>query len=136
MNLYHLRTLDTTATVTKDNTTSVIKVGGRPYATVAFEINKDGTVNRGVSICSEKDEFIKKVGINKAIGRLESAKKAKHNILPILSFERKQKKILKKFASDTQFKNTKFDFLGFFNAPPTIDELNLFKDEFEYVKNH
>ena len=127
INVYHLRTVDTEKTVND----KVVRVGGRPYATVAIEINEDGTVNRGVSICSAKDAFVKKVGVNKAIGRLESAKKHQKNILAIESFDGTQKRILKKIGGKARFVHTNFNHLGAYRVAPTADEVEIFKNEFK-----
>ena len=128
INVYHLRTKDT-ETVTKNNGT--LKVGGRPYATVAIEINDDGTVNRGVSICSAKDAFVKKVGTRKAVGRLESAKMRNANVCPIGCFKSTERRILKKIGGVPRF-NTCFDYLGSYRVKPTVEELEMFKSDFEH----
>lgn len=126
INVYHLRSVD----VMKGD----VKVGGTPYATVALEINDDGTVNRGVSICSAKDSFVKKVGTQKAIGRMMSAKKAKNNILPLNSFESTQRRLLKKMGNlKARFENTNFDFLGAYRVAPTADEIKMFKGDFSDI---
>jgi hypothetical protein len=127
INVYHLRTVDTEKMISNKG---VIKVGGRPYATVAIEINEDGTVNRGVSICSAKDAFVKKVGTKKAIGRLESAKMRKGNVCAIESFDSTQKRILKKIGGEARFTNTSFEYLGSYRVAPTADELEIFKSDF------
>ena len=111
INVYHLRTVDTEKTVND----KVVRVGGRPYATVAIEINEDGTVNRGVSICSAKDAFVKKVGVNKAIE----------------SFDGTQKRILKKIGGKARFVHTNFNHLGAYRVAPTADEVEIFKNEFK-----
>lgn len=128
VNVYHLRTVETEKEIKGKGT---IKVGGRPYATVAIEINDDGTVNRGVAICSAKDAFVKKVGTQKAVGRLQSAKMRKDNIRYIESFESTQKRILKKIGGVAKFTETNFEYLGSYHGKPTKDELELFKDDFK-----
>lgn len=128
VNVYHLRTQDTEKVVGG----KTIKVGGQPYATVAIEINKDGTVNRGVAICSAKDVFIKKVGTKKALGRLESAKLKKSSVCAIASFLSTQKRILKKIGGEAKYTKTTFNYLGEYHALPTLDELDIFKSDFEY----
>lgn len=130
VNVYHLRTVATVKEVVKDNVVKKINIGSKPYATVAIEINEDGTVNRGVSICSTKDAFVKSVGTKKAIGRLESAKKRKGNIRAIESFKGTQKNILKKLGGEARFTNTSFEYLGSYHAIPTADELEMFKSDF------
>ena len=55
----------------------------QPIACVAFNENEDGTVNRGISICSTREIFSKNKARNKAIGRLVSATKHKVNGHPI-----------------------------------------------------
>lgn len=42
-----------------------------PYGTVAYRYNSDGTVNRGISLCSLMDNFDKRTGKAKALGRLK-----------------------------------------------------------------
>lgn len=128
VNVYHLRTMDSEKTVANKG---VIKVGGRPYATVAIEINEDGTVNRGVAICSAKDAFVKKVGTKKAIGRLESAKMRKGNVCEIQSFASTERRILKKIGGEAKFTDTNFEHLGSYHVTPTKDELEIFKSDFK-----
>lgn len=127
VNVYHLRTKDSEMTTSNKG---VVKVGGRPYATVAIEINEDGTVNRGVAICSAKDAFVKKVGTKKAMGRLESAKMRKGNVCAIESFGSTEKRILKKIGGEARFANTSFEHLGSYHVAPTKDELEIFKSDF------
>ena len=127
MNVYHLRTVETDKIVDGQR----IKVGGRPYATVAIEINDDKTVNRGIAICSARDAFVKKIGVKKAIGRLTSAKEKSANVCPIYSFDSTQKRILKKIGGTAKFANTSsFTHLGAYHVAPTEDELKLFQSDF------
>lgn len=126
INFYHLRTKP----VFKEINGKTIKDGGHPFATVAIEFNGDGTVNRGVSICSIDDQFVKRVGSQKALGRLMSAKKRNENIMEIESFVKNQNKIMKKYGADgVMFPNTNFKYLGMVNDMPTEDEKVLFADE-------
>jgi len=55
----------------------------QPIACVAFNENDDGTVNRGISICSTREIFSKNKARNKAVGRLVSATTRKTNGHPI-----------------------------------------------------
>lgn len=50
---------------------------GVPYGVVAVRANEDGTVNRGISICSTRDIFKKKTGRGIALSRLLNAEKNK-----------------------------------------------------------
>lgn len=128
-NVYHLRTVKTEREVVDQNgNKKTIKVGGVPYATVAIDFNSDGTVNRGISICSPKDDFVGKTGIDKAVGRMRKAKKCNSNILPIFGFKRLESKIEKKFGRKIA-ENVDFDFLGYANASPNDIEKKIFKKE-------
>lgn len=53
---------------------------GQPYGCVAFRENEDGTVNRGVSLCSETDSFKKMIGRGLALKRLLEAEKNKQSV--------------------------------------------------------
>lgn len=48
---------------------------GQPYGVVAIRLNEDGTVNRGISVCSKYDLFNKNVGKGLALSRLLKAEK-------------------------------------------------------------
>lgn len=50
---------------------------GKPYGVVAVKENFNGTVNRGVSLCSKEDTFNKKAGRGIALKRLMKAEKEK-----------------------------------------------------------
>ena len=50
--------------------------GNRPFGCVAFRRNADGTVNRGVSLCSTRDNFNRRHGRGLAMKRLLDAEKA------------------------------------------------------------
>lgn len=50
---------------------------GVPYGVVAVRANGDGTVNRGISICSTRDIFKKKTGRGITVSRLLNAEKNK-----------------------------------------------------------
>lgn len=53
---------------------------GHPVGVVAIRNNGDGTVNRGVAICSVKDNFNKKIGRGLAFQRLKLAEKMEKSI--------------------------------------------------------
>lgn len=53
---------------------------GHPYGVVAFEYTNDGKVNRAISICSDEDQFNKRIGKQIALARLEAVKEKKENI--------------------------------------------------------
>lgn len=48
-------------------------IRGKSYGVVAIRMNEDGTVNRGISYCSQKDSFKKSVGRGIALSRLLKA---------------------------------------------------------------
>ena len=50
--------------------------GSMPFGCVAFRKNEDGTVNRGVSLCSTRDNFNKMHARGLAMKRLLDAEKA------------------------------------------------------------
>lgn len=49
---------------------------GQPFGVVAMRLNEDGTINRGVSICSPCDKFDKKAGRGIALKRLMDSEKS------------------------------------------------------------
>jgi len=51
----------------------------QPYACIAINQNDDGTVDRGISICSSEDQFDKKLARSKSRGRLLHAAYKKCN---------------------------------------------------------
>ena len=53
---------------------------GMPFGVVAIRENEDGTVNRGVSICSPGDRYNKVAGRGIALKRLMEAEEKKDNI--------------------------------------------------------
>ena len=55
----------------------------QPIACVAFGENEDGTVNRGISICSTREIFSKTKARNKAIGRMVAASEHGGDSYPI-----------------------------------------------------
>ena len=127
INVYHLRTVASTKeVVSKNGERKTVKVGGTPYATVAVFFNADGTVNRGISICSPNDTFVKSVGAAKAIGRLKKAMKAQSNIFPIMGFKHLEAKILRR-KGETAQDNVMFDNLGYFGDKPNNVEKTIFK---------
>jgi hypothetical protein len=76
----------------KMNTCKGEKEMNVPFATVAVEINDDNTVNRGVAICSDLDNFNKKKGRNLAMARLEYAKNNKSCFFGIKDYRGKKEK--------------------------------------------
>ena len=52
-----------------------VRQGHIPVGCVAISLNDDGTIDRGVSYCSRKDNFSKKKGRNLALARLAIARK-------------------------------------------------------------
>ena len=92
-----------------------------PYATVAVEINEDKTVNRGVSVCSKKDKFVKSKGRNLALARLEYAKKAKENKYEVKTYTGKPEKSMR---PDIPFKH-----LVCYRDVPNDIEKKMFKRE-------
>ena len=60
---------------------NVYKDGGRhPYGCVCLLKNDNGDVARGISVCSERDDFSKKIGRNKAYGYAVKALTSKKSI--------------------------------------------------------
>ena len=53
---------------------------GSPFGVVAIRENADGTVNRGISICSPGDKYNKVAGRGLALKRLIEAETKKENI--------------------------------------------------------
>lgn len=89
-----------------------------PYATVAVKWNGDGTVTRGVSICSTKDKFVKVEGRKRAIARMNAAEKAKRDLFIMNKYQGvKEKKLMPDVV---------FDRLGFYRAKPTKMEHRMF----------
>lgn len=56
-----------------------------PVVTVVVRLNEDGTVNRGISVCSVDECPSKQIGKTLAMKRLVATEKAKMNIQPINS---------------------------------------------------
>lgn len=133
VNVYHLRTVASDRMVMKNGTNQKIRVGGVPYATVAISINDDGTINRGISICSPHDAFVRSTGVAKAIGRMRKAEHQKENVYPILGFKRLEKKIMKRLGRSTPRDDVKFEHLGYFHVEPNEVEKRIFKQELAKV---
>lgn len=135
LHVYHLKTQKVNVHYKNEeaNLDKRVTYPSIPYATVAIEFNEDGTVNRGISICSPNDAFVKKEGVNKAVGRLNAAKKHESNIFPIPAYNKIEKKILKKYKSTPKYK-TNFKFLGYFKDQPTDVELEIFKEDIKKLK--
>lgn len=66
---------------------------GEMFGAVVVTMNDDGTVNRGVSVCSPKDRFNKKIAVNIALGRLRKAIETQSNI-PMGTYRGKTEKII------------------------------------------
>ena len=52
---------------------------GQPFGVVAMRLNEDGTINRGVSICSPCDKYNKKAGRGIAVKRLMECEERKES---------------------------------------------------------
>ena len=78
-----------------------------PYITVCVFKNADGTVNRGVAVCSVKDNFDREKGKAIAYNRVISAQKNGYSICP----------------SDGRYAG--FEFFGELNATPTKEEYRM-----------
>jgi len=65
---------------------------GDMYGAVVVSMNEDGTVNRGVSICSSKDRFDKTIAVNIARGRYRKVLEKKESI-PMKEYLGKKEKI-------------------------------------------
>ena len=138
INVYHLRTVSYEKEIVREHKgkkeIKKIKIGGTPYATVAISINSDGTVNRGVSICSVNDVFEKSIGSAKAIGRMEKAMEAESNVCPINGYKNLENNISKK-VGHTVRDNVDFNYLGYFHDVPNELEKKLFRNEIEQKVN-
>lgn len=75
-----------------------------PYITVCISKNPDGTINRGVAICSVKDNFERAKGKSIAYNRITAALQTGMNICP----------------SDGRYAG--FKFFGELNCTPTAEE--------------
>ena len=53
---------------------------GQPFGVVAMRLNEDGTINRGVSVCSPRDRYDKKAGRGIAYKRLIDAEEYEKSI--------------------------------------------------------
>lgn len=129
VNVYHLRTVASDRMVKKNGMDRKIRVGGIPYATVAVTFNDDGTINRGISICSPHDAFVRSTGVAKAVGRMRKAQHQKENVYPILGFKRLERKIMKHLGWASPRDNVKFEHLGYFHVEPNEVEKRIFKQE-------
>ncbi|MFA6889898.1 MAG: hypothetical protein WCQ80_02620 [Bacilli bacterium] len=92
-----------------------------PYGTVAIRKNEDGTINRGISLCSKKDNFSRSIGRRKAYARL---KKVEHYEKPVL---------LGQYGGDKSkaccplLIGHSWDTLGYFHDLPTKTEEKMLK---------
>lgn len=132
INVYHLRTASYEKEINKvvDGKTvkKKVKMGGTPYATVAITFNSDGTVNRGVSICSPRDAFVRTTGVAKAVGRMRKAMHTISNVYPIIGYKHLENKIAKKHGAKINGE-VNFAFLGYYHAEPNAIEKRIFKKE-------
>lgn len=139
INVYHLRTAATDRVIMKNGSDQKIRIGGVPYATVAITINEDGTVNRGISICSPHDAFVRSTGVAKAVGRMRKAEHQEANVFPILGFKRLERKIMKRLGHNcikaTPRDEVKFEHLGYFHDEPNEVEKRIFKQELAECKS-
>ena len=94
-------------------------VNNVPYAAVAVKWNGDGTVNRGVSICSTADKFVKSVGTKKALARMNACEKAKKDLFVLNKYDGEQSK-------EKMPKFDLFDRMGYYKAKPTEMEHRMF----------
>ena len=92
----------------------------KPYGVVAVRMNCDGTVNRGISICSPNDEFRKKVGRGIAYSRLIKAETACHNVGKFEVYNGTDDKKL------IRLEDIPFEYHGEFNQKPSETEYRMF----------
>jgi hypothetical protein len=52
---------------------------GEPVATIALDLDDEKHMRAGVSICSPHDQFVKRLGRAKAVGRLKAKNHIAHN---------------------------------------------------------
>ena len=62
------------------NKNDLLAKKGQPFGVVAIRENEDGTINRGVSVCSPKDRYDKKAGRGIALKRLLLAEEKQCNV--------------------------------------------------------
>lgn len=93
-------------------------------------MNPDGTVNRGISICSPQDEFRKKIGRGIAYSRLLEAETVCHNVRKFKEYQGIDSKQLIRLG------NIPFEYAGEFNQVPSESEYRMFHKpgEFENEK--
>ena len=53
---------------------------GNMFGCVVVDMNEDGTVNRGVSVCASRDKFDKTIALNIATGRFNKAVATRQSI--------------------------------------------------------
>lgn len=90
---------------------------GGMFGCVVVDINDDGTVNRGVSVCSHRDKFDKTIALNIATGRFNKAVQTHQNI-PMKSYNGKAEKLQNRVYG-------KFD-AGSFHAEANETEKRMF----------
>lgn len=91
-----------------------------PFGVVAVRMNLDGTVNRGISICSPNDEFKKKIGRGIAYSRLIEAETACHNVRKFKDYQGEDDKQLIRVSE------IPFEYAGEFNQVPSESEYRMF----------
>lgn len=87
-----------------------------PYITVCVKKNADGTVDRGVAVCSVKDNFERATGKAIAYNRCVSARRIGVNICP------------------TDGRYNGFMFFGEIDTTPTKEEIRMLTTPAEYKK--
>lgn len=66
--------------------------GSHPYACVCVIKSNDGIISRGISICSKKDNFSKRIGRNKAFGF--AMRGLKNENVQIVKYSKSAKKVI------------------------------------------
>lgn len=109
-----------------------VRNGNHPFATVAVAKTSDGKVVRGVAICSDNDQFQKKVGTATAMGRLKQAlakKSTSDKMIGTRSDGSSPKSdVACEFYCQT---NGQIKFLFEYDAKPTEAELSILKNKGE-----
>lgn len=93
----------------------------KPYGCVAISENEDGTINRGVSICSTTDIFLKKCARGLAFKRMKEAVKNKNTV----HFNRYNSYAEKKPLCPADFEALEFDTKSAYAVTPTAKEYRM-----------
>lgn len=99
---------------------------GKSYGVVAIRANEDGTVNRGISYCSQKDSFKKSVGRGIALSRLLKAEIECRNGENFSPYFGKHPSAPEDFGNKQQNIYAVFTFKGYFHSAMSCFEYRMF----------